>query len=226
MELDSLDNLDFVTKLIDKMEEEQRNSDVIPASYLDLDPVQAEYDTQSDDDEYATAGYEELEELEDIQQEHSNSTVQRIPPANEWCSCGMCITQPTLAECYCCNESEIVASLRKEYDCVTQVQQFVNLCEDEEALKYNRYLYAQQISDSNKRKEYLLKPLDPSLLRHIAYKNFVNLVNCNQLMGRWNRVALPSCVVRRVRQLFPDPNNHYKGFTVSDNGTEQSYQEM
>ena len=92
---------------------------------MDLDPVVAVHDSRINDDEDATEGYED-----EIQQEESadvTDTPPRIPPADEWCSCGMCITMPTLAECYCCNESEIIESLRKEYSCVTLAPQFKNL---------------------------------------------------------------------------------------------------
>ena len=132
------------------------------------------------------------------------------------------MAQPTLEKSFCCNESAIICNIRQDHDCVTQARQFINLCEDVESLKFSRYLFAQQIKDTKQKNDYLKKELDNALLRHLAYNTFDNLVNCNQLMGRWNKITLPSCVVNRVRGLYPDPHGKYHGFMVAESGTVQT----
>ncbi|KAI7803994.1 putative P2X purinoceptor 7-like, partial [Triplophysa rosa] len=46
--------------------------------------------------------------------------------------------------------------------------------------------------------------------RHLAYRSFVSW--CWGYLGRHVRVVIPSCVVARIRQEFPDQSGQYVGF--------------
>ena len=52
---------------------------------------------------------------------------------------------------------------------------------------------------------------DPNrVLRHTAYRQFVLWQHGRLVRG--DRRVLPSCAVRKIREAFPDPNNHYTGY--------------
>lgn len=50
--------------------------------------------------------------------------------------------------------------------------------------------------------------------RYQVYRTFVLWQHGR--LGFGNRVVVPSCVVCRTRDEYPDPNNHYKGFEAAD----------
>ena len=52
--------------------------------------------------------------------------------------------------------------------------------------------------------------------RDWPYSQYVNWVNMNIRMGRHNRMILPSCVVRAIRQKWPEPTGQYVGFMFAD----------
>ena len=97
---------------------------------------------------------------------------------------------------------------------------------DKGRLEFNRYLYAQTITDSAVKKKYLKKELDNGMLRHLAYKTFVSLVMCGQPLGKWRRAALPSCVVKRIREAFPDIHGQYVGFSYEEGNEGLTFQEL
>lgn len=200
--------LEYVNKLILEIENEQ--SEQIPASYLDLDPTIEVSDHESDNED-ATEGYE------DVPVATSSSNPQQVDsavkPVETWCTCGRCENMPTEKESYCCDESEMVAEIRQDFNCVTEAEQFCNLIESKDTLKYSRYLMSFQIDDKSERKKYMSEPLTNTMLRYLSYRTFVSLVNCHQSMGKWNRVTLPACVVSRIRYLYPDPNENYTGYS-------------
>ena len=59
-------------------------------------------------------------------------------------------------------------------------------------------LHAQTIQDINKS------------FRHAAYRAYIYWIFGR--LGAGNRQVVPSCVVRRIRETFPDPAGHYTGY--------------
>ncbi|XP_022181887.1 P2X purinoceptor 7-like [Myzus persicae] len=51
--------------------------------------------------------------------------------------------------------------------------------------------------------------------RFICYKQYTSWVNSWIAMGKGNRVVLPSCVVRKIREEYPEQNGIYVGFKNS-----------
>lgn len=211
-----------VDALVGKLQEELE--DTVPASYLYLDPT-LPISPHTSDDEPASDGYSTGDETDD-EEEARGKSKERVPNVEEYCSCSNCETMPTRVESFCCQESEIVGVLRKEYECVTDNPRFCNEILDEERLQLYRYMYGQSITDKSARKRYYERELDNSVHRHLAYKTFVSLVMCGQPLGKWRRASLPSCVVNRIRQAFPDSHGRYVGFCYEEGNEGLSFQEM
>jgi hypothetical protein len=51
----------------------------------------------------------------------------------------------------------------------------------------------------------------PENMRYIAYRNIFFLMY-GRTRPKMSRAPLPSCVVMKIRESFPDPQNHYTGF--------------
>ena len=86
-------DLDFVTKLIEKLEQEKKDSNVVPVSYLDLDPMDDVSEHDDDDDEPVTEGYEsDTEENMDSNEIQELHSIERpIASVDEWRSCDLCV---------------------------------------------------------------------------------------------------------------------------------------
>lgn len=46
----------------------------------------------------------------------------------------------------------------------------------------------------------------------MAYRQFINWVRRSQPLGKKFRVVIPSCVVTKIRNSFPDEHGNYEGF--------------
>jgi hypothetical protein len=53
--------------------------------------------------------------------------------------------------------------------------------------------------------------LKPENFRFIAYRNIFFFVY-GRTRAKMKRFPLPSCLVMKVRSIYPDPNNTYTGF--------------
>lgn len=221
--MDAIDKMSLqdVETLVEKLENDLE--DVVPASYLDLDPCH-DGSSHESDDEPATTGYvtDSEEGEEDVETVYSGY----VPSIDDYCSCGRCGDMPTKEENYCCHESEFLEELRGDYGCVIENPRFLQVVLSRESLEFNRYLFGQAISDVNQRKSYYQQKLGNSQFRHLGYKSFVSLVMSGQPLGRWRRVALPSCAVSKIRETFPDLNGRYTGFAVEEGIEMISFQEM
>ncbi len=182
------------------------------------------------DEEPCYDGYE----VEDVMENSNYSTESEshvhefIPDVSEWCLCDNCSQMPTLEDSYCCTQSEMISEfmIRDDLDCIIQSQQLRSLVESEDNLRYSRYLMSFQIEDKRERSQYLKAEMDNRLLRHLAYKSFVFMIHAANYVGRHNRVRLPSCVIMRIRELYPDPENNYAGFSSNEDTNVMSYKDM
>jgi hypothetical protein len=53
--------------------------------------------------------------------------------------------------------------------------------------------------------------LHPENFRFMAYRNLFFMVY-GRTKAKMNRMPIPSCLVMKVRSIFPDPKNSYTGF--------------
>ena len=125
----------------------------------------------------------------------------------------------TEREHVCCNESHFITPHRGELRCIGNVGIFKELVVNKDGLMYSRYMYSINIGDPDKRNRFLKKKLNNKELRFTAYKTFVNIISC-QDFDRNIRYILPSCVVTKIREQFPnpawEPNTGYVSMKSSD----------
>ena len=57
--------------------------------------------------------------------------------------------------------------------------------------------------------------LKPENFRYIAYRNVFFLLN-GRTRAKMSRAPLPSCIIMKIREAFPDPNNQYTGFRAKN----------
>ena len=118
---------------------------------------------------------------------------------------------------YCCTESDAIAQVSQDTLCITKTQRFIEVVGSRDILKLLRYTYAK--GDS----KYMAGDLDNRRCRHLCYKFFVFLINCHSTV-HMTRYILPSCVMKRIRELYPDSKNTYTGFKEGS-GSTFSYKE-
>lgn len=49
-------------------------------------------------------------------------------------------------------------------------------------------------------------------LRFTAYRQYTAWVHYYEKLGKGKRLVIPACVVKKIRLMFPDPNDNYVGF--------------
>ncbi|XP_034084673.1 P2X purinoceptor 7 [Gymnodraco acuticeps] len=126
---------------------------------------------------------------------------------SEWCTCGNCAVMPTEVENVCCRE------IRKVVTRMKQVPEPIVCMVDHPGLEPNCLNpYTLQNLHNIYRFDYgpLRRRTEEERFQHLAYRSFVSW--CWGFLGRGIRVVIPSCVVRRIRQEFPDLAGQYVGF--------------
>lgn len=117
-----------------------------------------------------------------------------IPP---WCHCQECREMPKAEERVCCE------NILKNHD--------HPLFENHVLTEHNLELAMQSSAD------YLNFPFDSaknSSWRHIAYRQYI-LWRWGKL-GRRNRKVIPSCIIWKIRDRFPEKDGNYTGFLDVD----------
>ncbi|XP_034313987.2 P2X purinoceptor 7-like [Magallana gigas] len=117
------------------------------------------------------------------------------PGVPSWCTCTRCRDMPTEEEKVCCRKTP--------ENCTTLLPDFHVLCLDEAVLALAR-LY---------REDVLALPADENYNRanrHAAYRQFI-LWTYGKL-GAGQRKVIPSCVVWKIRDKYPEPSGQYVGF--------------
>lgn len=132
----------------------------------------------------------------------------------EWCKCGNCVVMSTAKECICCLDNVNILQLLEQCSlqdqCVLEHGSFEAVVLNTCSLNTKRHDLIKMGLDVNEKKK--LSNLSNRLWRHLAYRKFVDWINSWTTLGRFNRIVIPSCVVNRVRQEFPDPAGNYVGF--------------
>ena len=110
-------------------------------------------------------------------------------------------------ECYCCQESTIISDFllsRKDATCVTELPIFKKTVEEKDVLE----LQGSGIRTVSRDSEGTIKPEG---YRFIAYTTFLQMCTL-RFCGKGRRYVVPSCVVSRIRAMFPSPNGKYTDF--------------
>ncbi|XP_040203030.1 P2X purinoceptor 7-like isoform X1 [Rana temporaria] len=125
-----------------------------------------------------------------------------------WCSCQGCIEMPTQKESTCCREiQEVQGHIPEGGKCITEAEMFRKL--------FGTELHVRLIAIvlHNKDGPHFVDPYNNRRLRKTAYRTFVAwiYVSLGKKIG-----VVPSCAVKVVRELFPDPDGKYVNFIYSD----------
>jgi hypothetical protein len=136
----------------------------------------------------------------------------------EWCKCRICKPMPTDHESLCCAESEVIGKVKANYECVTENPIFSSLIVFKEALNILRHQTIRKTKSNKKKNSLAATELPNNSWRYLAYKQFVLWVNANVALGSGNRVVIPSCVVNKIRENFPDPTSTYTGYRAREEG--------
>ncbi|XP_073488788.1 P2X purinoceptor 7-like [Aquarana catesbeiana] len=125
-----------------------------------------------------------------------------------WCLCESCIPMATQIESVCCREiSEVHGCIPEGSKCITNADMFISQIATEEHVRLmfmTMHLDDLPVVDANNNRR----------LRKTAYRAFIAWIY--GFLGKGNRRVIPSCAIKVVREVFPDPNGSYVGFLYSD----------
>ncbi|CAL9705809.1 unnamed protein product [Knipowitschia caucasica] len=124
-----------------------------------------------------------------------NTSTENPPP---WCRCAHCREMPTDVEKKCC--------LHPPELCISTVAHVETYIIQRGVLRLARRLWNEfrAMVDGSDPGE------DNRQFRHAAYRQYVAWQHGR--LGAGRRVVIPSCMVWRIRDTFPDPNGNYTGF--------------
>ena len=180
---------------------------VLAMSIRTLVPTLVDSDHESDDDP-RSVGYNDLDTDEEIDSTATEERVSRREgDESDWCTCGCCATMETEVKCYCCGESSLICETiihETGKKCATEVNIFKKTIEDREILELQSKFQRGIITDSE-------GIIVPDSLRHTAYATFLQIGSLRSC-GKGRRYILPSCVVERIRELYPSPDGNYTDF--------------
>ncbi|XP_063051873.1 P2X purinoceptor 7-like [Engraulis encrasicolus] len=129
---------------------------------------------------------------------------------SEWCSCDNCERMPLEEENICCREiPQVMTRLTDTITPVACMSQHPGL----EPVCLNIYALQKALNDFRTDHGSLRVRGYQRRCRHLAYRCFVSW--CWGWLGRKVRVVIPACVVRRIRQEFPDTEGQYVGFRAA-----------
>uniref|UniRef100_A0A914PCR6 P2X purinoreceptor 7 intracellular domain-containing protein n=1 Tax=Panagrolaimus davidi TaxID=227884 RepID=A0A914PCR6_9BILA len=138
---------------------------------------------------------------------------------SQFCKCGNCCMQGTVRESFCCLEtgdslSPYAANVSKviaEHRCICDVPRIraIVLGSEDLELFHQHSVYLKQLGGlpvCNK-----VSPSDPQrYLRFAAYSKLT--LHFHGTLGMSNRIELPSCLVKFIRQQYPSKSGDYTGF--------------
>ncbi|CAM4568707.1 unnamed protein product [Leuciscus chuanchicus] len=126
---------------------------------------------------------------------------------SQWCRCENCNRMPSEVENVCCMEIPKVLRRMNQVSgplkCMTHHPGFEPNCLNPYTLQNILNIYRADYGNLRRRTE-------EGRYRYLAHRSFVSW--CWGYLGRKIRVVLPSCVVLRIQQEFPDPDGQFVGF--------------
>ena len=168
---------------------------------------------REDDDELTKVGYSYCDT--DESDDDPLDTARVGMDIGQWCKCDNCSLMASEIENYCCNDSGAVVEIldSDQANCIVECQKFKDFTENRNVLELLAYAGSNQKlardKDNNVKDEGL---------RYACYRSYLHMIKIYGT-GKAQRVVLPSCVVTKVRELYPDPSGLYTGFkqaTLSD----------
>lgn len=193
------------------MGDQEYESDGSSSSMSDFedDPYSSPEQSSENDEAYDDLDFSEFSqptETDDIP--NSESSVLKLK--DTFCECGNCVDSNAKEAVCCTSRDELQELITQPHHCITETYLFEGLLS--QGLEYTRFIHASSIKDPKKRNNYLNTPLTDSLKRHLLYRNFVIMANRGHPLGKNNRVVIPSCVVSKIRDKYPEEDNSYHGF--------------
>ncbi|XP_071974777.1 kelch repeat and BTB domain-containing protein 4 isoform X3 [Engystomops pustulosus] len=123
--------------------------------------------------------------------------------STNWCRCGCCTIMSSVEESICCQEIPAIRRVMENGPCVTQHEDFSRLVLSREfliqLLQFATALSSREFERSQHR-----------YLRVAGYRKFTNIIH--GFLGKGRGISVPACVVRKIRQTYPDPSGQYTGF--------------
>ncbi|KAM8934246.1 uncharacterized protein RCH25_004686 [Pelodytes ibericus] len=127
----------------------------------------------------------------------------------EWCQCGRCTAMPSEIESVCCREVPKCNDLiTGEMTCIVDNDQFHVLCLNSAGEDIPPRILG-DTQDSRGQGNYNRHVK----WRHAAYRVFTSWVH--RFLGTKTRRPIPACVVRSIRNAYPDPPEYYTGFIMA-----------
>jgi len=176
---------------------------------LEYDPKMNMSDHPLSDDEPSKKGYSHFDTDESDNEETLPDSSKLWMQLDQWCRCNKCTVMETEKECNCCQDCGAAGEILAESDeaqCITECQKFKDFAENINVLELLAYAGSSEKLARDKNG----KVLDEGL-RYACYCSYLHMLKIYRT-GKGNRIPLPSCVVSRIKELYPSPSGIYKGF--------------
>ncbi|XP_044134155.1 P2X purinoceptor 7-like [Bufo gargarizans] len=121
----------------------------------------------------------------------------------QWCQCGNCKQMSSLEESICCHEFRSMDGIREGLQCIIQHEGF-------QSRIHSRDFLIEILQASTRMTQQEFERIENRCLRWASYRKFTNLVY--GFLGKGHRIPVPSCVVSKIRELYPDHEGNYTGF--------------
>ena len=135
----------------------------------------------------------------DQEKEVSKSSGSDFDDSEQWCFCLNCNDSDIKEKICCTNPKTFDNDIFDGKDCITTTEAFASVC-------LNMHVLQASIGAWNYNNEDI-KELENKNLRFIAYKQYIYW--SYGYLGKKRRKPLPICVIDKIRETFPDPNNVY-----------------
>ncbi|XP_066921085.1 P2X purinoceptor 7-like [Clytia hemisphaerica] len=126
-----------------------------------------------------------------------------------WCKCYECVIGDTfvLDECMCCHEFNLLAEKLETNKCITKHEDFKMLMLNPKVLEVSFVRHRR-----HKRIYKRITQMTNKQLRYTAYRQYTAWSHYFETLGKNVRVVVPSCVVKEIRNAFPEASGKYVGF--------------
>ena len=127
---------------------------------------------------------------------------------NRWCTCQNCPAMTTAKESVCCREIWEALDKMESQRCITAHRRFEWVCLDEEVLQTSL------VAMHDVRFDRYTLPIPEKTFRLAAYRQFTWWIHSR--LGKSIRRVIPACVVKQIREKFPDKSGQYAGYQDAD----------